>query len=243
MARLQSFSKLRPRDEVGPSAIPLADGDGGGDAESPRARSRVARASADGVWTAALFLALVAFLMPLWYLGVGTAIAASAGEGAEASRVWQIVLLGFGCVAVWFGVRSSFILARAPRLGRGHHRATMRRLAIATGVLALVFLQRFVANPEGLSSDILAFAGALAPAILLAEASVALPAVAKGRHGTRIGSIGGLAWTGVAVAVVAVGFAPALWWMPTVVALGASACTGLAAVRVWRRYEGRIVTA
>jgi hypothetical protein len=205
-------------------------------------RSRIARASDDGVWTAALFLALVAFLIPLWFLAVGMALTADSGA-TDGSRIPLVVFLGLGCVAVWFAVRSSISLARAPRLGRGRHRVTLRRLAFIAGLLACVFLHRFIYNAAGLSSDILAYAGAVAPAVLLAELSFALPAIAKHRYGTEIGSTGGVAWVAVAATVVAIGFAPSFWWLPTVIALVGAACTGTAAVRLWRRYEGRIVSA
>jgi len=243
MARMQSFAKVRAR--AGESLLGADDpdgGDGGRIPKPPRIRSRVERASDDGVWTAALFLALVAFLIPLWFLAVGMALTTDPAA-ADGSRIPQFLFLALGCIAIAFAVWSAISLARAPRLGRGRHRATLRRLAIVAGVLACVFLHRFFSNAAGLAGDILAFAGAVAPAVLLAELSFALPAIAKHRYGTEIGSTGGVAWVAVAATVVAIGFAPLFWWLPTVIALVGSACTGTAAVRLWRRYEGRIVSA
>jgi hypothetical protein len=229
---MQSFAKVRAR--AGESLLGADDpdgGDGGRIPKPPRIRSRVERASDDGVWTAALFLALVAFLIPLWFLAVGMALTTDPAA-ANGSRIPQFLFLALGCIAIAFAVWSAISLARAPRLGRGRHRATLRRLAIVAGVLACVFLHRFIS-----------FAGAVAPAVLLAELSFALPAIAKHRYGTEIGSTGGVAWVAVAATVVAIGFAPLFWWLPTVIALVGSACTGTAAVRLWRRYEGRIVSA
>jgi hypothetical protein len=240
---MQSFAKVRAR--AGESLLGADDpdgGDGGRIPKPPRIRSRVERASDDGVWTAALFLALVAFLIPLWFLAVGMALTTDPAA-ANGSRIPQFLFLALGCIAIAFAVWSAISLARAPRLGRGRHRATLRRLAIVAGVLACVFLHRFISNAAGLAGDILAFAGAVAPAVLLAELSFALPAIAKHRYGTEIGSTGGVAWVAVAATVVAIGFAPSFWWLPTVIALVGSACTGTAAVRLWRRYEGRIVSA
>jgi hypothetical protein len=220
-----------------------ADGGVGPVARKPRRqRTRVERASDEGVWTAALFLAFVAFLMPLWFLGAGSALSSDAGA-SDGSRVAQIVLLGLGSVAVWFGARVSVILARAPRLGRGYHRNTMRRLSIVAALLAAVFLHRFIYNAAGLASDVFAYIGAVAPAVLMAEVSFALPAITKHRHGAEIGSVGGIAWAAVAGAVLVSGLVPSLWWLPTVIAVAASAWTGAAALRIWRRYEGRVIGA
>jgi hypothetical protein len=35
---------------------------------------------------------------------------------------------------------------------------------------------------------------------------------------------------------------PSIWWMPCMLAVAGSMCTAAAAVRIWRHYEGRIVT-
>lgn len=235
MAKWRSFSTLRPRAQV--QAIePAIAGQAGS-----RRKSRIAQASDEGVWTATLLLAFVALLAPVWFLGVGSALAAS-GEDGGAARVPQIVLIGLGCVGIWFAVRCSVILSRAPRLGRGHHRKTLPRIAIAMGLLAALFLQRFVANAAGLSGDVLAYVGAAAPALLLAEVSFALPAIARHRHGSEIGAAGGYGWLVVPVTVGVAAFVPSLWILPTILAACASICMGLSAVRVWRRYEGDVIS-
>jgi len=131
----------------------------------------------------------------------------------------------------------------APRLGRGYHRNTMRRLSVVAALLSAVFLHRYIYNAAGLSGDVFAYIGAVAPAVLMAEVSFALPAITKHRHGAEIGSLGGIAWAAVAGAVLASGLVPSLWWLPTVLAVAASAWTGVAALRIWRRYEGRVIGA
>jgi len=236
MAKWRSFSTLRPRAQV--QAIePAIAGQAGS-----RRKSRIAQASDEGVWTATLLLAFVALLAPVWFLGVGSALAASGGEGG-AARVPQIVLIGLGCVGIWFAVRCSVILSRAPRLGRGHHRKTMRYGAVAAGALSIVLLARFVYADGPLGGDALAFIGALAPAVLMAELSFALPAITKGRHGAAIGTLGGYLWAFASIAMLCLGAVPAVWWVPFVFAIGGSCCTAPAALRVWRHYEQEPLTA
>lgn len=208
-----------------------------------RRKSRRERAGDQGVWLSALFLAVVACLMPAWFLGVGLALADGGGGATPTGRVMQIALLGLGTVAAWFGLRACFTLSNAPRLGRGPHRNAMRRVPIVAGVLSVVFLHRFVYNGPALASDFFAYVGAMAPAVLLSEVSWALPAISKRRYGTLIGLKGGLAWAAAGFSVALAGFVPALWWLPAACAAAGSACTALAAVRIWRHYEGEVVTA
>lgn len=208
-----------------------------------RRKSRTERASDAGVWISALYLAVVSCLMPAWFLGVGLALANGGGvEAATVARGGQIALLGLGTVATWFGLRACFTLSNAPRLGRGPHRTAMRRVPIVAGVLSIVFLHRFVYNAPALASDFLAYVGAMAPAVLLSEVSWALPAISRRRHGTLIGAKGALAWGAAGFSLIPAGFAPGLWWLPVACALAGSICTALAAVRIWRHYEGEVVT-
>ena len=206
-----------------------------------RRKSRIERASDAGVWSAVLYLVLVAFLMPLWFLGVALALASPAVE--PAARTLQVVLLALGTVATWFGLKLCFTLAGAPRLGRGPHRNGLRWVPILAGVLSVLFLHRFIYNGADLASDPFALIGAIAPALMLVEISWALPSIAKRRYGTAVGTPGGLAWIAAGIAVVAVAFMPGIWWLPLAVSVIASVCTTLAAVRLWRHYEGEIVTA
>jgi len=209
-----------------------------------RRKSRSERAGDQGVWLSALFLAVVACLMPAWFLGVGLAFAAGDGEGATpTAHAVQIALLGLGTVATWFGLRACFTLSNAPRLGRGPHRTAMRRVPIVAGVLSVVFLHRFAYNAPALASDFFAYVGAMAPAVLLTEVSWALPSISKRRYGTLIGLKGGLAWAAAGFSIVLVGFMPMVWWLPVACAAAGSVCTALAAVRIWRHYEGEVVTA
>jgi hypothetical protein len=208
-----------------------------------RRKSRIERASDAGVWTSALYLAVVACLMPAWFLGVGLALADGGGAGAATTeRGMQIALLGLGTVATWFGLRACFTLSNAPRLGRGPHRNAMRRVPFIAGVLSVVFLHRFVYNAPSLASDFFAYVGAMAPAVLLSEVSWAMPAISKGRYGTMVGLKGALAWAVAGFSVVLAGFVPGFWWLPLTCAVIGSACTALAAVRIWRHYEGEVVT-
>lgn len=202
-----------------------------------RRKSRVERASDAGVWSAALSIAFVACLAPAWFLGAGLAFRGPADGTAS------FVLLSLGAGATWFGLVLCFTLSNAPRLGNGPHRSAMRSLAVVGGVLAIVLLHRLFSNGDELGSDPLAFVGALAPAVMLAETSLAIPAVARQRHGTAIGGIGALAWIATGGLVLLVWPIPAIWWLPLVASIVASACTALAAVRLWQHYEGEVVTA
>lgn len=209
-----------------------------------RRKSRREKASDAGVWLSALFVAFVAWFMPGWFLGASLAIADGGGTGPTPSgRAAQIALLGLGSVATWFGLRACFTLAEAPRLGRGPHRAAMRWVPIVAGVLAAVFLHRFVYNGAAIASDFIAYAGAMAPALLMTEISWALPSISRGRYGTLIAAKGAIAWMAAGLALVAVGFMPSLWWMPAAFAVIGAACTTPAAVRIWRHYEGDVVAA
>ena len=207
-----------------------------------RSRSRNARASDDGVWIASLFLSLVAVLMPIWFLGTALAFvgdsASAASVGAVVSDAAQIVLISIGSVATLCAVRVAWVLAAAPRLGRHHHRQTLRYGAIAAGALALLFVQRFIFVEGSLSGDLFAYFGALAPAMLMAELSFALPAITKRHYGTAIGSLGGFAWMLASISLMCVAVVPAVWWMPALFAAGGSVCTAVAALRIWRHYEG-----
>lgn len=209
-----------------------------------RRKSRREKAGDAGVWLSALFIAFVACFMPAWFLGASLAIADGGGTGPTPSgRAIQIALIGLGTVATWFGLRACFTLADAPRLGRGPHRTAMRRLPIVAGVLAVVFLHRFVYNSTAIATDFIAYIGAMAPALLMTEVSWALPSISRGRYGTLIGAKGAIAWMAAGFTLVLVGFVPSCWWVPTAFAVIGAACTAPAAVRIWRHYEGEVVTA
>ncbi len=206
-----------------------------------RVKSHNQTASDAGVWTASLFLAFVAILMPAWFLGVGV----SFGSSEVASTTMQparVVPLGLGSVAIWFGMRVSLILAKAPRIKGKKHSSMLRRLWWFTAPLSVLFLLRFVYNSSDIAHDPWAYLGAVAPALLMAELSFALPAIGKHRYGTDIGAWGGMIWSAVGANTVMLWAIPSIWWMPCVLAVAGSMCTAAAAVRIWRHYEGRIVT-
>ena len=77
----------------------------------------------------------------------------------------------------------------------------------------------------------------------MAEVSIALPAIARSRHGVGIARFGTAIWVAAGSSLMAVTADPSLWWLPLVISLFGAYCTGIAAMRVWGRYEGRIVMA
>jgi hypothetical protein len=215
------------------------------DAATPRRarreRTATERAGDEGVWIAALFAAFVSFTVPAWFLGVGLSLAKGTELASTSGlQIAQIVTLGLGAIAVGLGVRSAWVLARAPRLASGAHGGMMPKLALACGILALVFLHRLLTADAAGGLDLLALIGAAAPALLLAETSFAIPTITRGRYGASIGTPGGMAWAFAGISVLVVGSAPSLWWLPFVCAIAGAACTGLGAMRVWRHYEGHL---
>ena len=159
------------------------------------------------------------------------------------TRSTEIILLGLGTVATWFALRVAILLSRAPRLGKGPHRQRLRIGSMIAACLALLFLERFANASTALAGSMLAYVGALAPAVLMVEISLALPAIVKRRYGTGIGSIGALAWAFASASLLLVVTIPEAWWLPTFFALCGSVCTAPAALRVWRHYEGGVASA
>ncbi len=212
-----------------------------------RSRRRAAKHDAEGAWVASLFLTAVALLMPLWFLATSVAFVnaelEAVGSAPMFARSTEIILLGLGTVATWFALRVAILLARAPRLGKGPHRQRLRIGSMIAACLALMFLERFANASTALAGSMLAYVGALAPAVLMVEISLALPAIVKRRYGTGIGSIGALAWAFASASLLLVVTIPEAWWLPTFFALCGSVCTAPAALRVWRHYEGGVVSA
>jgi len=209
-----------------------------------RHRTHADVAGSRGVWTSALFLATGAFLMPVWFLAAGSTFASGEQLASNVSLRWvQIAVLVAGAIAVGLGSASSAVLAGAPRLARGHHRGAMRWLAVAAVVGATCFLLRMFTDPASVPGDALCYLGAIVPAALFAQSSFALPAITKNKYGADIGWFGGWCWAAAGASLALTAAATAFWWLPTCFALGAAFCTGMAAVRVWRRYEGSIVAA
>lgn len=197
-----------------------------------------------GVWTAALFLALAAFLMPVWFLAAGSTFASGNELGDSVSLRWvQTAVLVLGAAALWCGSGASALLAGAPRLEKTHHRSAMRWLALAAAAGGACFVIRMFTDAADAAGDPLCFLCAILPAALFAVSSFALPAITKGKYGTEIGWLGGWCWSAAGATLAFVAVAPSLWWLPTALALSAAFCTGMASVRVWRRYEGGIVGA
>lgn len=212
---------------------------------APRRRGgRIGAPSDEGVWTAALAMGFAAFLTPLWFLAAGSILGSSAvGSGTRdlgASKL--LILIAAGLVLAW-GSIAAWVLARAPRLVRGPHRSALRWSAIATLVAAVVFMHFCFRDAAGLAHDGLACASAALPALLMAEVSIALPAIARSRHGVGIARFGTAIWVAAGSSLMAVTADPSLWWLPLVISLFGAYCTGIAAMRVWGRYEGRIVMA
>ncbi len=223
------------------------DGIGDTEVDEYRAQRRARKREAEGAWSASLFLTAVALLMPLWFLGTSLAFVnaelRALGSSPIASRATEILLLSAGTVATWFALRVAILLARAPRLGRGPHRQRLRTGSMIAACLALLFLERYVNAGNDLGGSILAHVGALAPAVLMVEISMALPAIVRRRYGTGIGSIGALMWALASASLCLVAAIDSVWWLPTFFALCGSVCTAPAALRVWRHYEEEVVHA
>lgn len=238
MSKLQTASGIRVHKarDVRPDAVASA--------EPTSRRNRIGTASDQGVWSAALCLAFVAFLMPVWFLGVGAVFGASAAGAASPSvHFAQIAIVALGAVIVWCGSGASFLVSRAPRLAGGPHPGGLRWTALATAVASALFINCCFTDLGGIRGDVVAYAGAVLPALLLTEVSLAMPVIARNRHGVSVGWYGAYAWLATALTTVGAGFAPEVWWLPTATAMVGAYFTGMASVRVWQRYEGRIVGA
>ena len=229
-AKLSKARDVRPADSV---------------AESTGASfNRIGSSSDEGVWSAALAMGFASFLMPVWFLAAGTVFTAHAdGSHGNSIHIAHLATLVMGALVVCGGAFAAWILARAPRLARGAHRTALRATAIGCVVGAVLFINCCLNDLSGLSEDAVACAAALLPAILMAEVSIAVPAISRNRHGAGVARLGTLAWLAAGATLMAVGANPAAWWLPLVVSLGGAYCTGLASMRIWRRYEGRIVLA
>jgi len=206
--------------------------------------NRIGSTSDQGVWTAALALGFASFLMPVWFLGAGTVFSAHAdGSHGTSIHVAHLATLVTAALIVCGGAIAAWILGRAPRLARGPHRTVLRWTAIASVIGAVLFINCCLNDIPGLSQDGVACAAAWLPALFMAEVSLAVPAISRSRHGVGMARLGTLAWLGAGATLMVVGASPTLWWVPLAVSLGGAYCTGLASMRVWRRYEGRIVLA
>lgn len=206
--------------------------------------NRIGTSSDQGVWSAALAMGFAAFLMPVWFLAAGTVFGAHAdGSPGHSIHVAHLATLLVAALVVCGGALAAWILARAPRLGRGAHRTALRWSAIASAIGAALLIHCCLNDMSGLSQDGLACLASLLPALFMAEVSIALPAISRNRHGVGVSRTGTLAWIGAGAGLMVVGTNPALWWLPLAVSSVGAYCTGLAAMRVWRHYEGRIVLA
>jgi hypothetical protein len=213
------------------------------ESSAPRG-NRLGASSDDGVWTAALAMGFAAFLMPVWFLAAGTAFGAHAeGSRVQTIHVVNLIVLLAGALVLCSGAGAAWILARAPRLVRGPHRSALRWSAIASLVGAILFINSCLSDFTGLARDGVACATAILPALLMAEVSIALPAIAKNRHGAGIARAGTAIWVAAGASLMVVGANPGLWWLPLAVSLFGAYCTGIAGMRVWQHYEGRIVHA
>lgn len=206
--------------------------------------NRIGSSSDEGVWSAALAMGFASFLMPVWFLAAGSVLTAHAdGSRGNSIHIAHLATLVMGALVVAGGAYSAWILARAPRLSRGSHRAALRAIAIGGVVGAGLFINACLNDLSGLAHDPVTCAMALLPAILMAEVSIAVPAISRNRHGVGVARLGTLAWLAAGSALMVVGANPTLWWLPLVLSVGGAYCTGIASMRIWRRYEGRIVLA
>ena len=204
--------------------------------------SRLGRASDEGVWTAALAIGFCSFLAPVWYLGVGTAYGAGAdGTYGRTIHVVQLTLLIAGGLVMFAAAFSAWMLARAPRLEGRIHPTLLRCCAVGAAIGAAVFIRCCVNDVAGVTDDTLAHIASFLPTALMVSVSLALPGVSRGRHGVSIGRLAVLPWLAAGASALSVGIHPTSWWLPAALATAASYFTGTAALRLWRRYEGRIV--
>jgi len=201
-----------------------------------RERARTAILRDESAWTAALGLSCVSWLMLAWI--VGAALALAGGYDGTYALLRRIALLVIGAVATAIAVRAAFIIAQSSRLRALHDPRTLRVLGVAAIVLGTLFFVQFLALDTVGGVDISLALTAIGPAVLMAELSFALPAMAHGRFGTTIGGAGGYLWVLSAIALVGVAVVPAIWWMAPLLGAGAASCTAPAAVRLWRHFEG-----
>lgn len=228
--KLSKVRDLRPSDAMADSGSP--------------GWNRIGSSSDQGVWSAALAMGFAAFLMPVWFLAVGTVFGAH-GEGTHGGTVHIVHLatLITGALILCGAAIAAWLLGRAPRLARGPHRSAIRWTAIAAAVGAVLFINCCLTDISGIGSDAIAWTTAMLPALLMAEVSVALPVITKNRHGVGVARLATLGWIGAAASVVAAAAMPTIWWLPMLVSTIGAYCTGIASMRVWRHYEGRLVQA
>lgn len=202
-----------------------------------------AEASNGGAWTSALVAAAASLAVPTWLLGAGAAFARSGELGtAPLPRVLEAVLVVLGAAALVCCARAAIGFGLAPRLRGSSHRLRLHAGAALATAGVLLFLQRaFWGGPE-LILDPLALLGAVLPIFFLADLSRAMSVVAKGRHGTGIGAGACCTWLGAAALLSLTAIGWGFWWLPALVACGAAACSALAGARVWKHYEGDVVT-
>lgn len=200
--------------------------------------------SADGgVWTSALVAASASLAVPTWLLGAGAAFTRSAELGtAPMPRFLEGALVVLGAAALVCCARAAIGFGLAPRLRGSTHRLRLKVGAATATAGVLLFLQRtYFGGPE-LLFDPLALLGAVLPIFFVADLSRAMSVVARGRHGTGVGLGACCTWLAAAslLSLAAIGWS--FWWLPALVACGAAACSALAGARVWRHYEGDVVT-
>jgi hypothetical protein len=196
-----------------------------------------AEASNGGAWTSALVAAAASLAVPTWLLGAGGELGT-----APLPRVLEAVLVVLGAAALVCCARAAIGFGLAPRLRGSSHRLRLHAGAALATAGVLLFLQRaFWGGPE-LIFDPLALLGAVLPIFFLADLSRAMSVVAKGRHGTGIGAGACCTWLGAAALLSLTAIGWGFWWLPALVACGAAACSALAGARVWKHYEGDVVT-
>ncbi len=213
---------------------------------SRRLRShRSTKASDAGVWTASLFLGLIAGLMPAWFIGSATLLQRPVAEAHLALPASALTLLSIGALATLAAARCAVLLTHAPRVERGSEGSTLRWISIATAGIAVTFVLLASLSPERLSGGVLSAIAAACPAIVMGVLCHEM-AVAAGRHGA-----GRVAHPTCAMWIVlggATAFAPLLFEEGGAVGPLAtlSACaallTAFVSVRTWYRNEGYAVT-
>ncbi|MSR41625.1 MAG: hypothetical protein EXS10_06960 [Phycisphaerales bacterium] len=235
--------------DAGPSSVTLAPAtavEAAKNRASRRLRShRSTKASDQGVWTASLFLGLVAGIMPAWFIGSATLLQRSETEVALAVPFGALLLLGIGALATIAAARCAILLTHAPRVKRGNEGGSLRVIAIATAGIATVFVSTAILAPEWVAGGAISAIAAACPAIVMGVLCHEI-SLASGNHGAgRIAHPTCGIWM---VLGAATALAPVLFEAGGAVApiatlsVCAALLTGFVSVRTWYRNEGYAVT-
>lgn len=206
---------------------------------------RSTKASDQGVWTASLFLGLIAVIMPAWFIGATTLLQRSASEAALAVPFGALLLLAIGALATIGAARCAILLTHAPRVKRGKEGGALRTISIATAGLVSAFVLIAALAPEWIAGGEVSAIAAACPAIVMSVLCHEL-SLATGKYGAgRLAHPTCGIWL---VLGIATAFAPILFETGealapiATIAICAALLTAFMSVRTWYRNEGYAVT-